>query len=432
MKQMNKEELIEYFIKQLGNNEILGKVMTIEQIRNKLNSIVEDVTYGLETEDNIAASWEANRKRLNFDMEKIPSSQEDQIIVHELLHVLSTNIIQEESNKFKAKVGLLYFTEETSGRQEETGKIEQVTGLNYLSMEEQENEEFDYIYNLALNEGMTDILTERITGKRIEDDYTDEKMIYRMISSIVGEDFTLKMYFSDDTVKNPSRIFEDIINQKYGEQSGKEINEHLRKALALLDDVNILNRDGLDEEGERLYSGLRTEMCDTLASLLEIVIDKEPYALNRNDLISIIKHYSEDDLQNQLLTNLINSDRLDYDKKMEILQYLNKGDTIGRNLSKNILDEASIFSAEEKLKIEASLGKMKARELKEKMYEQYVESGRITENDTIDKKEIFNVYTRIYSSNQEIDQYLQKLTYQKVGDCCIVNNYNKERNRKNL
>lgn len=30
MEQMNKKELIEYFIEQLGNNEILGKVMSIK------------------------------------------------------------------------------------------------------------------------------------------------------------------------------------------------------------------------------------------------------------------------------------------------------------------------------------------------------------------------------------------------------------------
>ena len=45
MKQMTKEELIEYFIEQLGDNEILGQVMTIEQIREKLNTIIKDVRY---------------------------------------------------------------------------------------------------------------------------------------------------------------------------------------------------------------------------------------------------------------------------------------------------------------------------------------------------------------------------------------------------
>ena len=39
MKQMTKEELIEYFIEQLGDNEVLGQFMTIEQIREKLRNI---------------------------------------------------------------------------------------------------------------------------------------------------------------------------------------------------------------------------------------------------------------------------------------------------------------------------------------------------------------------------------------------------------
>lgn len=37
MKRMTKEELIEYFMEQLQDNEVFGQVMTIDQIRKKLN-----------------------------------------------------------------------------------------------------------------------------------------------------------------------------------------------------------------------------------------------------------------------------------------------------------------------------------------------------------------------------------------------------------
>lgn len=386
MKQMTKEELIEYFIKQLGDNEILGKVMSTEQIRNKLNRIIEDVTYGSVTEDSLA-TWNPELRRVSFDIEKLSSSQEAATIVHELLHALSTSTIQEKTDKKEIKVGLL--------------------------LVDSEEQEYYYLYNVALNEGMTDVLAETITGERNRGVYIDEKMLYRMISTMVGKDTILKMYFSDDIAKNPYSIFENVIKEKYGEQSGIEINENLRKVLALSDQLTM---------SEHVLDEVRKEMCDTLASMLEIVIAKEPYSIDRIDFISIIEYYS----QYELLTSLINSDSLDYDKKVEILQYLSRRSKSGCVSAKNILKKSSSFTEEEKSNIEASLLKMEKMELQETIYEQYVESGRIVENDTIDKKKIFMLYTniQIYRPNQELDQYLKKLTYQKVGDYYIVNNYN--------
>ena len=43
MKQMTKEELIEYFIEKLGYNQILGKYISIDDIRNKLTSQIQNV-----------------------------------------------------------------------------------------------------------------------------------------------------------------------------------------------------------------------------------------------------------------------------------------------------------------------------------------------------------------------------------------------------
>lgn len=45
MKQMTKEDVIEYFIEQLGDNHVLGKYLTIEQIREKLNENINEVIY---------------------------------------------------------------------------------------------------------------------------------------------------------------------------------------------------------------------------------------------------------------------------------------------------------------------------------------------------------------------------------------------------
>ena len=78
MKQMTKEELIEYFIEQLGDNEVLGKIMTIDQIREKLNYMIKDVTYNKEIR-NYMASWSYEndgRGVINFDLDQIEEGQE--------------------------------------------------------------------------------------------------------------------------------------------------------------------------------------------------------------------------------------------------------------------------------------------------------------------------------------------------------------------
>ena len=114
MKQMTKEELIEYFIEQLGDNEILGQVMTIEQIREKLNTIIKDVRYA-EDKKIFNASWQLLQDGtgiVNFDINKITKDQERRIIVHELLHALSTTEITTKRNyeleKRKKKVDCKY------------------------------------------------------------------------------------------------------------------------------------------------------------------------------------------------------------------------------------------------------------------------------------------------------------------------------------
>jgi len=75
MKQMTKEELIEYFIEQLGDNEVLGQFMTIEQIRQKLNFSIRKVTYNSEI-GNTAASWRKDSGVINFDLRKNSLSEE--------------------------------------------------------------------------------------------------------------------------------------------------------------------------------------------------------------------------------------------------------------------------------------------------------------------------------------------------------------------
>ena len=159
MKQMTKEELIEYFIEQLGDNEILGKVMSIEQIREKLNYIIKDVTYNDEP-GNSCGQWiidKDGKGTVKFDPKKILWYEESVTIVHELLHALSTSIIAK-------------YDFQNIGHFIRLEQIKEKCGLHKISkiyvLDSGGHKEGGYGAIMAINEGMTDTLAELITGKQ--------------------------------------------------------------------------------------------------------------------------------------------------------------------------------------------------------------------------------------------------------------------------
>lgn len=210
MEQMNKKELIEYFIEQLGNNEILGKVMSIKQIREKLNNIVEVVTYKDEPGNfSGGCSIDKNGKVIiNFDTKKISYREEDVIIVHELLHALSIR-----SMSVKNYPGYQEIKEENCGIH--------LTESRYFT----DGSKMESNRNYAINEGMTDTLAERITGN-FHNGYNTEKDIYEIVAIIVGEDNMLKKYFSEHVYEEKKlNIFEEDMIEKYGINLGNKVND---------------------------------------------------------------------------------------------------------------------------------------------------------------------------------------------------------------
>lgn len=77
MKKRNKEELIEYFIEQLGDNRFLGKIMSVDQIREKLNSTIKEVVYDnkakIETTGNCIFDLNDRTLTIAFDSNQISS-----------------------------------------------------------------------------------------------------------------------------------------------------------------------------------------------------------------------------------------------------------------------------------------------------------------------------------------------------------------------
>ena len=83
MKRMTKEELIEYFMEQLEDNDVFGQAMTTDRIREKLNKYIARVTFEPESfgqgsyyfyrvEDNDRV-W----GNLNLDLDKLNKVDED-------------------------------------------------------------------------------------------------------------------------------------------------------------------------------------------------------------------------------------------------------------------------------------------------------------------------------------------------------------------
>lgn len=322
MKQMTKEELIEYFIEQLGDNEILGQVMSIEQIREKLNYIVKDVTYQDEL-GNFTGEWvidENGMGTINFDVKKISLQTEKQIIVHEFLHALSTTTVTSRESKgslkrVKEKCGLhirhmLYFMDDYGGKS-------------------------GYGENVAINEGMTDFLAEKITGV-INDGYNVEKGIYKVLTLIINQDTLIKKAFVEkvNATEEPLDILKQEFISKYGENMGIELNEQLKRISTLSDQLLALDRNdaiyGIDENGKKLHSQTKEELYSTLYSMVKSVLSRKRDLSNKIDMMIELEKmcdYRDTDLSEirklvskNVLYELLNDDFIDYNQKLEIIE----------------------------------------------------------------------------------------------------------------
>lgn len=302
MKQMNKEELIEFFIEQLGNNEILGKIISIEQIKNKLDYIIRDVTYEEDKQIYADASWNpepSGKGILNFNLNRIKTFEDyKKIIVHELLHALSSKIIL-----LKKGINL-------------KGKFEEVNVKSGLQISKNVRYYSDGTIkfekqNVAVNEGMTDILAEKITGIQ-NNTYSTEKCIYKIVSIIVGEDNMLKEYFSENIQEEKSSldIFKEDIIKKYGEVLGNDINEDLKKVLQLSDQLLNLKINRCMEFGNTpmnvmFQEKVKNELYDTLEHIIcELIEWEQPDIIVKADEILMLLNSLNEEISAKILRGL--------------------------------------------------------------------------------------------------------------------------------
>lgn len=271
MKQMNKSELIEFFIELLGDNEILGQIMSIEQIRAKLQLVIKDVKYDpIPNSKNIPACWNSSNGIVNLDyaeLNTMPIGLQEHVIVHELLHALSTSYIshrKEDGTEYKIyKVGIHHFSP-TDGAD----------------------------INRSINEGITDILAELITNEK-NNGYKDEKDISKILSVIIGEQNILRKYFEDidiekfNTPYQAKSIFIPDIIENYGRQfGGRHLIDPVTKVLSLADNMKSEEIFGpFNKDEKEMQAEIKHEIYYTLSYMLEKIIDNEPDISKKADIM---------------------------------------------------------------------------------------------------------------------------------------------------
>lgn len=415
MEQMNKKELIERFIELLGNNEILGKVMSIKQIREKLNNIVEVVTYKDEP-GNFSGECLIDKNGkviINFDTRKISYLEENVTIVHELLHALSTR-----SMSIKNYPGYQEIKEENCGIH--------LTESRYFP----DGDKMGSGRNYAINEGMTDTLAERITGD-FHNGYNTEKDIYEIVAIIVGEDNMLKKYFSEHVYERNLNIFEEDMIEKYGINLGNKVNDDLKKVFSLSDQLLDVDRidfmQGLNKEGKELQGKTKYEIYATLEKIISMIIEHETDAMMRiQDILEpAFKTSLREQVSNRILGDLIRNNEFNFETKLAFLEYVSqaKNSIIPKNIVDNMLfelDDSNNISAEDKLryflKFDNTRYSFKSYERPyDKLYDLYVQSGKISE-DKFSKRDIFKRYADISNNEDKILLRMNDIKYRKIGE----------------
>lgn len=269
MQKMNKETLIEYFIKLLGDNRVLGKFISLEEIRERLNENLEMVTFSPE-KGTTEAHYCPKEKKINFDFEKITSKSDfHKLLVHEFLHVLSTSQAQLADTQTQ-KVGFEI---------EQTNEKESF----YHQLPWRLSRDGTYrIWGKSLNEGITELLTEEILGldTNLDKGYETEKDVSRVLLGIIGKENILERYFAkiknNDEINNPiTFFFADFLETNYQFTETSEIHTFLEKTLEFSEHLIFMkyNTHGeLDETESQRYDIHYKQLAYIIRAFTEIAL----------------------------------------------------------------------------------------------------------------------------------------------------------------
>jgi len=414
MKKMSKEELIEYFIEELGDNKILGSAISKEQIRKKFNNSILKLTfdaeplgegswwmYGIKNSDTILGI-------LNLDITKINKLNEDEqkmLINHELIHVIGTSV-KKSNNTIYYKNGFHLFTFSFDPEN------------NSLTLVSE--------FNKGINEGITHILAKLIAGNDKISGYEDEQDCCTLLTILLGQNELLNIYCDNDIEKyfnaDSYDIFKDLIFSKYGEDLGKQMNIYVRKILKLSDELHVLSyAEKLDKNNIKEQHKLKETLRNYFFELFQIILDNEPNILKKIEILKkCIPTSINKEVTQKVLGELINDTTIDFNTKLNILHQIRaiKSSYIPQSIIENILfSETGLkqLSIEEQLEHYLYLmqGNLK---WKNKAYELCVKSGKISEK-LFSKKFLFMLsMPSTIQSTEEFYEILKQSKYCKIGN----------------
>lgn len=323
-KHWNKVDLIEYFIETLGDNEILGKFMSKEQIRGKLNSVISNVMWANNDFFTKHAGWNSGEQVLVFNRNSDYISEEniETIIVHEMLHALSTSYSKDNSSTIISK------------------KI----GIDNLDLSEKS-------YNTGANEGITQGLAEEITGYH---DYrngyryeTDE--VYKKLCILIGRDEIVRVYLEDINNMDyllPNEIFKDSIINKF-EVLGDTISNEVSRILALTDIItNYRYQTNLNNNSKACMQKCKDEIDRVFTKIYKVIIEDEHDLLKKTQKLckySVLSGEQHNIELQKLLKFISKSEvKIDNSMKIDIFNKLYKSELSSQN--KNLIIDTFLSS----------------------------------------------------------------------------------------
>ena len=307
MKKMSKEELIEYFIELLGDNSVLEKYFTIDEIRNKLTNIIQKVSYEKYEGSTTSGFFDEDIGQVNIDYTKgYTDEQLKETIVHEMLHVLSYSYVESENIRTN-KCGLEISQSAFEGTIKNTGIWTMTTDRSTR------------MFGKSINEGYTQILTERILGIDTDDNegYEQEKDIVRILEAALGKEYLMDKFFEDiDKEANGSRPVDYLLGKRLQElfdtTQDREVKYNVVEAFCVvfvhLERMAVLKSnvrgDFNKEEQERFNKDVKD-----LKNMAELFVETLVYRLKdkkdkeriKNIVIALLDEYHGEDFNLHLV-----------------------------------------------------------------------------------------------------------------------------------
>ena len=280
---MNKQEIIEWFIKKVSESKVLEGIITKDEMREKLNNNINEVIINDENHNGYYTA-EYNDKVIYMGT-KVKNDKFDSVLIHEMLHALSAEFYENGNRDGFAR-------SEFNGTITSTGKLLLAS-----------------LGNHGINEGMTEYLASKIYGKK-SDTYYGEQRVVKLLELFVGRNNLVEDYL------NGTEKSKEIIDLKYGEGTFEKISTL---------------RDMITRENNRIYD---------LQNLIKKFENEESEVLEFKELINEASEQNDERIDeiNNVFINMANTELTNCVDLKEKLQFLTKFIDLGKNITGNSIN----------------------------------------------------------------------------------------------